>query len=284
MAMRFHKYQALGNDMVVVDPADIEQPITPAAIRLLCHRHWGIGADGVCYGPLPREKGNWPGMRFFNPDGSEAEKSGNGLRIFARYLWDRGYVSDRHFEIWMNGEPLPATIEDESAQLITTALGRLSFASERIPVSGAPREVVEEALAIGEKRYTVTAVSLGNPHCVIFCQDLSEALARSAGPALETAAVFPNRTNVQFVQVLGQGEIAIEIWERGAGYTLASGTSAGAAAGAAVKTGRCVSPVTVRMPGGMARVVIDDDWRVSLTGPVQAICQGALSAEFLSAI
>jgi diaminopimelate epimerase len=231
-------------------------------------------------------------MRFFNPDGSEAEKSGNGLRIFARYLWDRGYVSGQDFNIRLGGELIQAHIEDDSANTITTTIGNLSFHSGDIPVGGPPREVVEETLSIagptGLGNFVVTAVTIGNPHCVIFDdaagQSQLETLARTAGPAIETAALFPNRTNVQFARVINEHTIEIAIWERGAGYTLASGTSASAAAGAAIKTGRCQSPVQVRMAGGSARVSIDEEWRVTLTGAVKALYKGTFSPDFLTAL
>lgn len=278
MRTQFYKYQALGNDMLVLDPATFDLPPAAAAIRRLCDRHFGLGADGVCYGPLPG--GEHPRrMRFFNPDGSEAEKSGNGLRIFARYLWDRGYVSGVEFDIRIGGELVTARIEDGAARTISTGLGRLSFRSAGIPVSGPAREVVDEPLAVAGATYRVTAVGIGNPHCVIFSDEVSEAATRAAGPAIETAPQFPNRTNVQFAQVLDRHTLRIEIWERGAGYTLASGTSASAAAGAAIRTGRCRSPVEVRMPGGVARVAVDRDWRVTLTGGVEAVCQGSLAAD-----
>ncbi|MCI0396552.1 MAG: diaminopimelate epimerase [Chloroflexi bacterium] len=277
--MRFYKYQALGNDMIVVDPAAFDRLLTPELVRRLCHRHLGPGADGICYGPLPH--GDHPRhLRFFNPDGGEAEKSGNGLRVFARYLWDAGYVTGREYDIWMNGEPIQVRVEEETATLITTTIGRLSFASQDIPVTGPPRLIVEEEMVIAGTAYQVTAVTAGNPHCVIFGDDPSPALAQSAGPAIENASFFPNRANVQFARVLDQHTLQIEIWERGAGYTLASGTSASAAAGAAVRTGRCQSPVEVHMAGGVAQVAIDPEWHATLTGRVQAVYQGILAADF----
>lgn len=278
----FHKYQALGNDMVVLDPATFTRPLTPELIRRICDRHFGLGADGICYGPLPDLSP--PHMRFFNPDGSEAEKSGNGLRIFARYLWDLGYVSGPVYEIRINQEPIAVRIEDNSAQTITTTIGRLSFHSATIPVAGRPREVIEEAITVEaggqEHAYRITAVSAGNPHCVIFVPELSTAEVKRVGPALETAPLFPQRSNVQFARLVDQHTIQIEIWERGAGYTLASGTSASAAAGAAIRTGRCRSPVEVRMAGGTVQVAIDDDWQVTLTGRVAAVCAGQFAPDF----
>lgn len=273
----FHKYQALGNDMIVIDPAKCPLDLTPAAVRLICDRHVGAGADGICYGPLPESAQPYT-MRFFNPDGSEAEKSGNGLRVFARYLWEAGYVDRPAFIMTINNEAIPAQV-NEAATIVTVDMGQLTFYSPAIPVSGPPREVVAEEMVFAGKAYQVTAVSIGNPHCVIFTAE--PGAVRRLGPIIESDSVFPNRTNVQFVQVLDENTIQIEIWERGAGYTLASGTSACAASGAAIKTGRCQSPINVRMAGGEANVTIDEQWHARLTGAVAAVYQGAFTAEFL---
>lgn len=277
MKVRFHKYQALGNDMLVLDPATFKLALTPEAIRLLCDHHFGLGADGICYGPLPGQSGP-PRMRFFNPDGSESGKSGNGLRIFARYVWEQGYVSPPDFELGIGNETVQVTLKDEAGRRMAVAMGRLSFHSEDIPVSGPAREVVNEVMTLAGRQYCITAVTIGNPHCVIFTEELSAAV-RAAGPLIETAPHFPQRTNVQWAKVLDQHTLQIEIWERGAGYTLASGTSSCAVAGAAIKTGRCLSPVEVRMAGGVALVEIDTQWQVRLTGPVEAVSSGALAAD-----
>lgn len=263
--MQFYKYQALGNDMIVIDPAAFALPLTPARIQLICDRHLGVGADGICYGPLPES--DYPlTMRFFNPDGSEAEKSGNGLRIFARYVRDRGYTNRPEFTIAIGDEKITVTILDEAGQQLTLGMGQLSFA------------FVEQTCLFGEEKVVATAVSIGNPHCIVFTEDLT-AIHR-LGPLIENAPQFPNRTNVQFVRLVDKHTLDIEIWERGAGYTLASGSSASAAAGAAIKTGHCTSPVTVRMPGGSVWVEINDDWQVVLTGAVAAVYQGAFAPDF----
>lgn len=272
MNAQFHKYQALGNDMVVIDPATFAHPLTPAAVRLLCDRHLGVGADGVCYGPLPGAEQPLT-MRFFNPDGSEAEKSGNGLRIFARYVWDAGYVAAdslgrRHnFTITIGGEAIPVHVLDDTAHRLALGMGTLTF------------HQLEESISVEGEPVMITSVSIGNPHCVVFTDDL--AAVHRLGPRLETAPQFPNRTNVQLVRVWDEHTIQIEIWERGAGYTLASGTSSCAAAGAAVRTGRCQSPVIVQMAGGTAQVDINEAWGVVLTGTVAAVYQGTLAADLL---
>lgn len=280
MKAAFYKYQALGNDMVVIDPANFDVSLTPAAIRLICNRHFGLGADGICYGPLPDAEHPHK-LRFFNPDGSEAEKSGNGLRVFARYLWDKGYVSHKNFEVWMSDTVVKTAIQDEAAHRIAMTVGRLSFNSADIPVSGSPREVVGELMAFGDAMYYVTAVTVGNPHGVIFVPEVSAEETQRMGAVIETSPHFPHRTNVQFVQVLNRHTINIEIWERGAGYTLASGTSASAAAGASIKTGQCQSPVEVHMAGGTAIVAIDPQWQVTLIGNVEGICWGNFAGDLV---
>lgn len=278
----FHKYHALGNDMLVIDPAVFPHELTRDLIRRLSNRNFGVGADGICYGPLPEAKPRLA-MRFFNPDGSEAEKSGNGLRIFARYLWDVGYVghqdSGRTFTMYINKEAIPTSIENEAATRIATTLGHLSFSR---PFT--PKSLYESAgayLTAAEIEAGAMAVNIGNPHCVLLVESLSAERVRWIGPLLETAAPFPNRTNVQLIKVIDPNTIQIEIWERGAGYTLASGTSASAAAGAAIYHGRCRSPVEVNMAGGSAVVSVDDNWEVTLTGPVQPVYSGTLARSFI---
>jgi len=284
----FQKYQALGNDMVVIDPATFDYPLMPATARLICDRHFGLGADGICYGPLPNAAKPRT-MRFFNPDGSESAKSGNGLRIFARYVWEQGYAGTDvapwpmpTFEIGIGSERVQVEIMDQTAHTIALTMGGLSFHSRAIPVAGPAREVVEEEVIIAGTKYRITAVTIGNPHCVIFTGTISQTTCCTVGPCIETDTFFPDRTNVQFVEVLDRHTIRIEIWERGAGYTLASGTSACAAAGAAIRTGRCDSPVAVSMPGGTARVAVDEARQVTLTGTVEGVCRGIFAAELVA--
>ncbi|MCB0194013.1 MAG: diaminopimelate epimerase [Anaerolineae bacterium] len=278
--MEFFKYHALGNDMVIIDPAKFTLPLSTASIRLICNRNFGLGADGICYGPLNQTPLK---MHFFNPDGSESFKSGNGLRIFARYLWDYGYVKTEDFIIQIADESIQVKINDTYGHTITTSMGRLSFLSRDIPMKGFNREVIKEKVTIEDCNHIITAVTIGNPHCVIFSDD-NDVInkARQLGPIIEIASLFPQRTNVQFVNVIDPHTIKIGIWERGAGYTLASGSSASAAAGAAIKTGRCISPVTVHMPGGTALVNITPKWDVRLSGSVEAVGMGQFASDFIN--
>ncbi len=277
--MNFAKYHALGNDYLVFHSEDFDRELTPAQIRRICHRQYGVGADGILWTSIHPENRAFS-LRIFNPDGSEAEKSGNGVRIFSRFLWDLGYINDEEIEIRTPGGPVGAAVHRRGDQ-VTVSLGKASFFSSRIPVTGPPREVLEEPIEAAGRRYKFSGVTLGNPHCVIVVPEISHAEAIEAGPILETDPRFPNRTNVQFVRVAAPSRIEIEIWERGAGYTLSSGTSSGAAAAVARKLGLCGPDIVVAMPGGEVAVQIGPEFEVTLTGPVTSVCHGTLSAELL---
>ncbi len=274
--MRFHKYHALGNDYIVLDPADFPGWTTPNLdqIRVICHRNFGVGSDGILWGPLPTSKADF-GLRIYNPDGSEAEKSGNGLRIFSRYLWDQKRVSAPTFTVETPGGVVQSEIK-EQGKLITVAMGKVSFESSRIPVKGPSREVLGETIEVQGRRFTFSAATIGNPHCVLPVDDLSPELARRYGPDIEVNPLFPNRTNVQFLRVLSRAAIQIEIWERGAGYTLASGSSSSAAAAVAHRLGLVDRSVTVNMPGGQIGIEIGDGFAITMTGTVNKVAEGEM--------
>ncbi|MCC5646356.1 diaminopimelate epimerase [Nostoc sp. CHAB 5824] len=282
--MKFYKYHALGNDYLVINPQDLLFPLTPEKIKTICHRNFGIGSDGILLGPLTSETAQFA-LRIFNPDGSEAEKSGNGLRIFSRYLWDRGLVSEESFSIETVGGLVQSVIED-AGKTVRVEMGKVSFWSHDIPVVGDAygglrlrREVIEEKISVNDETFTFCAATIGNPHCVIPLAEIKPAIAKQYGPILEVHPFFPNRTNVQFMKVLNRNTIQIEIWERGAGYTLASGSSSSAAAAVAHKLGLCDSSITVQMPGGEILIQVKDDFTVSMTGSVTKVAEGELSAE-----
>jgi len=276
--MKFAKYHALGNDYLVLDPAD-GNGFTPTGeqIRRICHRNYGIGSDGILFGPS-KALGYDFSLRIFNPDGSEAEKSGNGLRIFSRYLWDRGLVSNKSFTILTAGGPVTAQV-GENGKTVTVEMGTVSFDSTKIPVVGPVREVLNENITIAGKTLNYCSATIGNPHTVVICSDVSEEMARRLGPLIETDKRFPHRTNVQFMKVLSRESIQIEIWERGAGYTLASGSSSSAAAAVAYRLGLCDSYVKVKMPGGIIEITIGNDFSIQMKGPVTRICEGTLFEE-----
>jgi diaminopimelate epimerase len=280
--MNFFKYHALGNDYIVLDPKSFAPELNEENIKLICHRNFGVGSDGILHGPLPSERAPFR-VRIFNPDGSEAEKSGNGLRIFCRYLFDQKQVQENtEFLVDTRGGVVRATIL-EKAKMIRVDMGRVSFWSDEIPMTGPRREVLREALTVGDKTFEICAATIGNPHCVILLPEISEELAKTYGAKLETHSSFPRKTNVQFLRVMDRKNIQIEIWERGAGYTLASGSSSSASAAVARKLGLIDSAVTVHMPGGQLGIEISDDFSIRMTGPVTKVSEGTIAPEMLQA-
>ena len=278
--MRFYKYHALGNDYIVLNPADFPswQPApTVEQIRVVCHRNFGVGSDGILWGPLPSNQSEF-GLRIFNPDGSEAEKSGNGLRIFSRFLWDQGLVKNPTFTVETPGGHVKTVLKD-GGKLLTIEMGKVSFDSAKIPVTGAPREVLGEKIRILDREFTFNAATIGNPHCVIVLPEISEALAKKYGPDLEVHSNFPRKTNVQFLKVIDRANVQIEIWERGAGYTLASGSSSSASAAVAHKLGLIDRKVTVHMPGGQIGIEIGPDFSILMTGTVNKVAEGTMHPE-----
>lgn len=281
MLNEFVKSHGLGNDYIVLDQAQLSRPLTPEAVRTICDYHFGVGSDGILL-VVPGTEADF-GVRIFNPDGSEAEKSGNGIRILAKFLYDHGYASRPELTISTLGGHVRARLDldGDRVRMITAEMGRATFVSTEIPVAGPRREVVRETLAVDDQRLTVTCVSVGNPHCVIFTDTLDVDEVKRLGPKIERHPSFPNRINVQFAKLLGRDRVSILIWERGAGYTLASGTSSCAVAAACVKNGLTDRTVTIESPGGALAVSIADTWGLTLTGPVSEICRGKLSEDLL---
>jgi diaminopimelate epimerase len=278
--MRYVKYHGLGNDYLVINPKDVGRELILDEVRLICHRNYGPGSDGILWGPLATDKADF-GLRIFNPDGSEAEKSGNGLRIFSRYLYDQGLVKNAPFTISTPGGVVKSRVH-EGAALIDVEMGKVSFDSNKIPVQGGAREVINEPIRILDRDFVFCAATIGNPHCVLPLNEISAELAKKYGPVLEVEPRFPNRTNVQFLKVLGRNDIQIEIWERGAGYTLASGSSSSAAAAVARKLGLCDENITVHMPGGKLSITVHDDFSIEMAGPVTKVADGTIDAEAFS--
>jgi diaminopimelate epimerase len=277
MCFDFFKYHALGNDYIVIDPQKSDIPLNSKNIELICHRNFGIGSDGILYGPL--YQGKKMQLRIFNPDGSEAEKSGNGIRIFSRYLLDAGYLKSKSFYLGTIGGEVYVEILDDHGKNICVDMGQVTFLSSLIPLNGVSREVVKEELSVDGYKLKITCLSIGNPHCIIPLDHISKELAQQLGPKIEKHEMFPNRINVQFLKVLDRNNIKIEIWERGAGYTLASGSSSCAAASAAYKLGLVDNIVKVHMPGGDIDVNIHSNGHVFMTGSVTGISKGVFSAD-----
>jgi len=274
--MKLSKYHALGNDYVVLAAEDAPAELEPATVRRICDRHRGAGADGI----LVEVAGGVPRVRILNPDGSEAEKSGNGLRIFARSLWDRGRVGEEPFRVEVAGGAVVCRVAP-GGRSVAVDMGRVRFDSAAIPVAGPPREVLDEVLELDGQSLRFSAASIGNPHCVILREAVSADEVRLLGPRIETHPLFPNRTNVQLVQVVDRATLRLEVWERGAGYTLASGSSSCAAAAVAHRLGRCDATVRVMMPGGSLAIEIAPDFAVRMTGGVTRVAELVLDREAL---
>jgi len=262
------KSHGLGNDYIVIDPAKLPFAVTPEAVRLICDRHRGVGADGVLL-VAPSADADF-GVRIFNPDGTEAEKSGNGVRIFVKFLREHGYTDKDRFTLHTLGGRVTCVLEHEDGRVaqITVDMGKARFD---------PLDAIE----VDGRRYEVTSVSFGNPHCVIVVPDLAKIDVHALGPKIETHPAFPHRTNVQFAQVVSRNEVRILIWERGAGYTLASGSSSCAVVAAVQRKGLVDRDVTVSMPGGQLSISIAVEGEIRMRGPVEEICTGDLSPDLL---
>jgi diaminopimelate epimerase len=278
----FVKMHGLGNEYIVLDSMNIDFQLSKQAIRRLCNIHFGIGSDGIVM-KVPSEKADF-GFRVYNPDGSEAEKSGNGLRILCKYLYDYGFAKKRQFSVETLTDIVYADIVEEEmgkAMLIKVEMGKAIFASRDIPVDSDKPEFIAQKIKAGDREFEVNCVSVGNPHCVVIKQDLDEEEVRKYGPLLENHPVFPNRINVQFAKVLTDHDAQILIWERGAGYTLASGSSSCAASSVLVKRGLIKGDLTMHMQGGTLRIQIDSEWNIRMTGKVREIVKGVLGNELL---
>jgi diaminopimelate epimerase len=278
----FVKSHGLGNEYVVLDSENITFELTPKVIKKICNVNFGIGSDGILL-KVNSERAD-VGLRIFNPDGSEAEKSGNGLRIFCKYIFDYGFARQRQFTVETKGGIVNADIvemKNNKATLITVDMGRAEFRSFLIPTNFQTEEVDDETIEVNGMKYLVNCVSMGNPHCVVVKDHLDIDEIKNVGPMIEHCPIFPNRINVQFAQVINRHEARILIWERGAGFTLASGTSSCAVACVLHKKGLVDCDVLIRCLGGDLKIRISKDWEVRMTGKVRQICSGVLNEELL---
>jgi diaminopimelate epimerase len=257
------KSHGLGNDYLVADPSDLPFSVTPERVRLLCDRHLGVGSDGLLV------LDGQTGLRIFNPDGSEAEKSGNGLRIFARWLYDTGRARSERFTVRTLGGD--AAVEVHGGE-VTVEMGVPRF---RDDVS---------ALELDGERLSVTALSIGNPHCVILRPRLDVSELRRLGPLVERHPLFPNRTNVQLARAVDRRRVELLIWERGAGETRASGSSACAVAAACHRRGLVdgQADVTASMPGGELHLRVDERGSVWMRGPVEEVAYVTLAPDLIA--
>ncbi|MDX6407778.1 MAG: diaminopimelate epimerase [Gaiellaceae bacterium] len=251
--MKLSKWQALGNDYLLIEQAELTQPLTPDRVRQLCDYHYGVGADGLL--EIGVVDGARADVRIWNPDGSTAELSGNGARIVAAWLARKSGAERVTFSVG------PRELEAQIG-----ADGNIAVDVGKVEV-GEP-----ETIDLGDERVELTSVSVGNPHAVIRREPDRDEVLR-LGPRIERHARFPERTNVQLVRVDGPHELTVGVWERGAGETLSSGTSSVAAAAAAIANGWCESPVQVHLPGGDLLVELDAGGEARLTGPAEEICR-----------
>ena len=284
-SLSLFRAHALGNDYLVVDAEDLPFPLAPTAVRLLCDRHRGVGADGILV-RVPSAVAE-VGLRIFNPDGSEAEKSGNGLRIFGTWLVaERGQELQRSITVETAGGTVALEVLSASADGVfdvKVQMGRASFRSRDVGLVGPDREMDVEMLELpAGDRVTANPVSLGNPHCVIFEDVLDSEELRRRAPQIATHPWFAKGVNVQFARATGPAVLELWVWERGAGETLASGSSACAAAAVAVRRGLVSErQVTVRMPGGTLQVEVGTDFSLELRGPVETVCRAELTDGFV---
>lgn len=272
--MRLWRAHGLGNDYLVLERGPA---LGPELVTALCDRHRGVGSDGILE-PTPAADADH-GVRIWNPDGSVAEKSGNGLRIYARWLVDRAGAG-RVFTVSTGTERVRCEVGDE----VRVAMGHARFEPGEVPVrSDGP--FIEREVRVDGESLCLTAVGLGNPHAVIFRdKPLDDLPWRQWGSLLEKHPLFPNRTNVQVAHVIGPQLVEARIWERGAGETLASGSSSCAVAAAAVKTGRLQpGEIEVHMPGGALHVRVEPDWQLHLRGPVEPVGIIEVDAAWLAA-
>lgn len=276
--MKFWRYHGLGNDYLVLRDTELKDPTVDQIVRI-CHRNFGVGSDGIL---LDTSFKSEFALRILNPDGSEAEKSGNGIRIFSRYLYDEGFVKNEPFKLKTLGGTVTCEVFDEFThygQLIKVEMGQVSFESQKIPVNTSNTEALGIPLEVAKSKFIINCATIGNPHCVIIVDEPTEELARKYGPLLENNPIFPKRINVQFVKIIDRNTIQIEIWERGAGYTLASGSSSSAAASVCKKLGLCDEQILVKMAGGELNIAINSAWEVTMKGGVTAICKGDVTNE-----
>jgi len=264
-AGEFVKSHGLGNDYVVVDTATFGIPLTPERVRLLCHRNLGLGSDGI----LEIDARGRYSVKIWNPDGSEAERSGNGLRIAAKFLADHGYVKGDDFTVETVAGPVRTQLfrEGGSVNAVRLEMGRATIDRSR------------KNLDVDGKSLDVTVLSVGNPHCVVFGEELTPARLFDLGPKIENHAAFPKRINVQLAEPIARDRVRALIWERGAGHTLASGTSSCAVATACFDRGLVDGHVTVEMEGGTLEIDVASDLSIVMRGPVEEVFTGSVSPD-----
>ena len=278
--MNFTKMHGLGNDFLVVKGLEEDIPTIIKNAKKICDRHFGVGADGILL-VLPSDVADIK-MRIINSDGSEAPMCGNGVRCFASFVYKKGIVAKKNMTVeTIAGIQRPEIImKDDIVTAIKVDIGTYSFLNQDIPVEGEPdKEAKNLEIKIDENLFEATGVDMGNPHCVIFTDDVEKVPLEKWGPKIENYPLFPLKTNVEFVQVISKDHLKMRVWERGCGITMACGTGACAVAAAAFEKGFTGKQVKVTLPGGDLFIELTDDKRVYMTGPAREVFEGRLELE-----
>jgi len=275
--LEFVKAQGIGNDFILIDCLRDnlgDTNLAALAVRL-CDRNFGIGGDGLIL-ILPSERADCC-MRVINSDGSEAEMCGNGIRCLAKYLFDRGLAGESVAVETLAGVKTVAVVaRDGQGVRFTVDMGVPRLEAEEIPVSGFEGKVISRPLDVDGRRFNITCVSMGNPHCVIFADSRERSTLENLGPKIENHPAFPNKTNVEFVRLINDHELQVNVWERGAGITLACGTGACASVVAGVLNGKVGRKATVHLPGGDLLIDWHEDGSVYMTGPAEEVFTGRI--------
>lgn len=281
--MEFTKWQGLGNDFIIIEGRPEQWPSAQLA-RLasrVCDRHFGVGGDGLIF--VFKDDQDVVNMRIFNADGSEPEMCGNGIRCVAKYAYQRGLVNQTTFQVLTKaGVMAPELIIDNGlVTAVRVDMGEPMLERDRVPALGVPgTRMIEEEIQAGVDRVKATAVSMGNPHCLLFVTDVLQAPVHGLGPILERHQQFPSHTNVEFIEIRSDDEIAVRVWERGVGETLACGTGACASVAGAVLTGRTGRRVRVNLPGGQLLIEWAENNHIFMTGPAEEVFRGQLGETF----
>lgn len=279
MGIKFTKYHGLGNDFILIDNRSSSEPrLTPEQAVTFCDRHFGIGANGVIFA-MPGQDGTDYTMRIFNSDGSEPEMCGNGIRCLAKFLADLEGKSTQETQYRIHTLAGVMTPQIKPDGRVTVDMGMPGLLAAEIPTTlgAADEKVIAQPLEVADSTWLVTCVSMGNPHCITFVEDVAAIPLENIGPQFEHHPVFPKRTNTEFIQVVRPDYLKMRVWERGAGITLACGTGACATVVAGVLSGRCDRVATVELPGGCLEIEWSEiDQRVYMTGPAERVFAGQI--------
>jgi len=275
--LSFLKFQGTGNDFIIVDEIDKNYGLKPEEIIRACDRHFGVGADGLI---LAQDSyGADFKMVFFNPDGTEAQMCGNGIRCLAKYLFDHGRTEKSRFVIETKAgfRMVSLDVREGKAASVEVNMGQPNFIAQIVPMAVSTDEFINQPLNVDGRELSATSLSLGNPHCVVFLEDLADFPIKEVGAKIENLSIFTERVNAEFARVLSRNEIDLKVWERGAGLTLACGTGACATVAAAVKNGLSERRAKVNLPGGSLDIKWSESNNIYLAGPAQEVFSGKMS-------